>query len=284
MSAVGPELPPHLLAKRKRQQEQEDENEPSRTSGAKRAKTPEADEKRARVIGPAAPPAPLDERPSEPPTGSIGPIDDDGEEESSDDDDDFGPALPTAQDSTRNDEDAFATEARAQSPAASIEKQSKSKRDEWMMVPPKQDDLSSRMDPSKTRARGFNTGKAAKGPAKDVDSGIWTETPEQKRKRLQDEVMGIKSTSGSGPTVDVQAQKKRAEDRATAARLQEQRGQSLTERHMGTKGKDKEDDPSKRAFDREKDIGGGMMGNVERKDLLNKAKDFSSKFSGGSYL
>ncbi|GAB7341592.1 hypothetical protein MBLNU457_7799t1 [Dothideomycetes sp. NU457] len=284
MSAAGPELPPHLLAKRKRQQEQEDENEISRPSGAKRAKTPEADEKRARVIGPAAPPAPLDERPSEPPTGSVAPEDDQSEQESSDDDDDFGPALPTAQDATRNSEDAFAAEARARSPAATTEKQSTSKRDEWMMVPPKQDDLSTRMDPSKLRARGFNTGKAAKGPAQDVDSGIWTETPEQKRKRLQDEVMGVKSMSGSGPTVDVQAQKKRAEDRATAARLQEQRGQSLTERHMGTKGKDKEDDPSKRAFDREKDIGGGMMSNVERKNMLNKAKDFSSKFSGGSYL
>lgn len=283
MSAAGPELPPHLLAKRKRQQEQEDGDETSRSSGAKRAKTPEADDKRARVMGPAAPPAPLHERPSQPPTGPVRPQDDESEEESSDDDD-FGPALPTAQDSVRETEDAFAAEAPAQSPATSIEKPSKSKRDEWMMVPPKQDDLSSRMDPSKLRARGFNTGKAAKGPTGDVDSGAWTETPEQKRKRLQDEVMGIKSTSGNAPTVDVQAQKKRAEDRATAARLQEQRGRSLTERHMGTKGKDKEDDPSKRAFDREKDIGGGMMSNVERRNLLNKAKDFSSKFSGGSYL
>jgi len=280
MSTVGPELPPHLLAKRKRQQEQEDGSEESRPSGAKRARTPEADEKRARVIGPAQPPAPLDERPSEPPTASRP---DESDDESSDDDD-FGPALPTAQDSTRADEDNFAKEALASSTTASAETQSKSKRDEWMVVPPKQDDISSRMDPSKLRARGFNTGKTAKVPSTNVDSGIWTETPEQKRKRLQDEVMGIKSSSGSGPTIDVQAQKKRAEDRVTAARLQEQRGQSLTERHMGTKGKDKEDDPSKRAFDREKDIGGGVMGNVERKNMLNKAKDFSSKFSGGSYL
>jgi len=280
MSAVGPELPPHILAKRKRQQEQEDEAEESRPSGAKRPRTPEADEKRARVIGPAQPPAPLDERPSEP---AIVSKPDDSDDESSDDDD-FGPALPTAEDSTRTQEDRFGDDPPARSTIDEAEAQPRSKRDEWMMVPPKQDDLSARMDPSKLRARGFNTGKAAKGPSTDVDAGIWTETPEQKRKRLQDEVMGIKSSSGNGPTVDVRAQKKRAEDRATAARLQEQRGQSLTERHMGTKGKDKEDDPSKRAFDREKDIGGGVMGNVERKNMLNKAKDFSSKFSGGSYL
>jgi hypothetical protein len=48
------------------------------------------------------------------------------------------------------------------------------------------------MDPSKLRARGFNTGKGAKAPAeKGGDSSAWHETPEQKRKRLEDEMMGI---------------------------------------------------------------------------------------------
>lgn len=46
-----------------------------------------------------------------------------------------------------------------------------------------------------------------------------------------------------------------------------------------------EDDPSKRAFDREKDMGSGMrIGHSQRQELLNKASNFSSKFSGGSYL
>ena len=55
--------------------------------------------------------------------------------------------------------------------------------------------------------------------------------------------------------------------------------------HKKTTPKEKEDDPSKRAFDKEKDIGGGMkIGHAKRKELLNKAADFGSRFSGGKYL
>lgn len=61
-----------------------------------------------------------------------------------------------------------------------------------MMVPPKQDDLAARLDPTKQRARKFNTGKGAKGPsAAGGDNDLWSETPEQKRKRLEDEMMGV---------------------------------------------------------------------------------------------
>jgi hypothetical protein len=57
------------------------------------------------------------------------------------------------------------------------------------------------------------------------------------------------------------------------------------DRHQHTKGADADDDPSKRVFDREKDMGSGMrIGHTQRKEMLNKASDFSSKFSGGSYL
>lgn len=63
------------------------------------------------------------------------------------------------------------------------------------------------------------------------------------------------------------------------------RGASLLDQHQTTKPEEKEDDPSKRAFDREKDMGhGGRLGNAERKEMLNKAANFSSKFAGGSYL
>lgn len=63
------------------------------------------------------------------------------------------------------------------------------------------------------------------------------------------------------------------------------RGPSLVEQHKGTKGPEAEDDPSKRAFDREKDMGSGMrIGHTQRKEMLNKAAGFSSKFAGGSYL
>ena len=72
----------------------------------------------------------------------------------------------------------------------------KAKRDDWMMIPPSQDDLSARMDPTKIRARKFNTGKGAKASGNSGEIGaVWTETPEQKRQRLQNEIMGVASTT-----------------------------------------------------------------------------------------
>lgn len=56
------------------------------------------------------------------------------------------------------------------------------------------------------------------------------------------------------------------------------------DQHKETNPENKEDDPTKRAFDREKDIGGSSLGLVDKKDLLNKASNFGSKFAGGSYL
>ena len=57
------------------------------------------------------------------------------------------------------------------------------------------------------------------------------------------------------------------------------------DRHEKTKGPDIDDDPSKRAFDREKDMGAGMrIDGTKRKQLLNQASGFSGKFAGGSYL
>lgn len=58
------------------------------------------------------------------------------------------------------------------------------------------------------------------------------------------------------------------------------------EQHKTQKGSAVEDDdPSKRAFDREKDMAaGGRVGHAQRNEMLKKAAGFSSKFSGGSYL
>lgn len=176
-----------------------------------------------------------------------------------------------------------------------------------MTMPPKQDGLASRMDPSKLRARGFNTGKGAKAPAeKGGDSSAWHETPEQKRKRLEDEMMGVSRPSPGVPKV-VGPNKKSGDDAAAKA-LKERtvsatkaidwrmcgdtdifsqdkaRGPSLMEQHQGRKPEHAEDDPSARAFDREKDMGMGGIGRTQKKELLKQAGSFSSKFSGGSFL
>lgn len=96
-------------------------------------------------------------------------------------------------------------------------------RDEWMMMPPKQDDLASRMDPAKQRARGFNTGKGAKGPStKDDDNSAWYETPEQKQKRLQEELMGTAKPSASPAPERAGKAAKAAKDEAEARKIREQ--------------------------------------------------------------
>lgn len=83
MPTIGPDLPPHLLAKRKREAEAGAPTKVPEDSNAR--SSPEAGEKRRRVAGPAPPPAPLDELPTHSPE----------ESDSSSSDDDFGPALPT---------------------------------------------------------------------------------------------------------------------------------------------------------------------------------------------
>lgn len=205
MSGIGAELPPHLLAKRKRQQEEQPPGAPPIASGAKRSPSPEGAEKRRRVVGPALPPAPLDKRPIEPAQH---------EEDDSSDDDDFGPSLPPSGAELLDDESSTKSHGYAKEAQTEPEKP---KRDDWMTMPPEQDGLASRMDPSKLRARGFNTGKGAKAPAaKGGDSSAWHETPEQKRKRLEDEMMGISRPSPGVPKV-AGPNKKEADEAATRA-------------------------------------------------------------------
>lgn len=91
-----------------------------------------------------------------------------------------------------------------------------------MLEPPKQDDWSSRVDPTKLRNRKFNTGMGAKAPAQKSNGSslLWTETPEQKRQRLADEVMGVRKPATEGDS-DAQAPKDTKKEDATTKRIQE---------------------------------------------------------------
>lgn len=95
MTGIGAELPPHLLAKRKRQQEEKSPDArpvgPSLMGPLPPPKEEdEVQEKRRRVAGPAPPPAPLEQMPARP--AESGP--EQTETDESDSDDDFGPAAP----------------------------------------------------------------------------------------------------------------------------------------------------------------------------------------------
>ncbi|KFX96639.1 hypothetical protein O988_05232, partial [Pseudogymnoascus sp. VKM F-3808] len=176
---------------------------------------------------------------------------------------------------------------------ASAAASSAPKRADWMLVPPSSDDWTSRVDPTKLKTRKFASGKGAKAPGeKSGISAIWTETPEEKRQRLEDEVMGRKevaTNSGKGRGEKVPGEDE-AEQAAIAKRIREynerNRGKSLVEEHTGRNGgKEKEDDPSKRGFDKEKDMGlGARIGHVQKQDMLRRAGDFGDRFQKGKFL
>ncbi|ETN36831.1 uncharacterized protein HMPREF1541_07818 [Cyphellophora europaea CBS 101466] len=267
MSAVGPSLPPSLTDKRKRDGDDCSDDEAS--------SSPVSDNKRPRVAGPTLPPAPPDQRPS----NSVAVVEQNKVSDSeSSEDDDFGPALPGAADAVQRTETQPTTK-----PAAPAVAQ----RDEWMTMAPAHGDWSARVDPTQLKARKFNTGKGAKAPvAATGASDAWHETPEQKQARLQRELMGIKEKSSTSNALH--QSKVTEEDAATAKRLQEYnnvRGPSLYQAHQRKEGKEEDDDPSKRAFDREKDIAGGLqLNSTQRRDMMKKASDFGSRFSSAKYL
>ena len=183
MASVGPQLPPSLAVKRKREEDSGvvDGRSDTSTPSEHQALTPDSSAKRPRTIGPTLPPASLDERPAHGPEGVS---------DTSSDDDDFGPSLPGA------GESAVRSAVRAVQASSKTEAQvsSKNQRDEWMIVPPSNSDWSARMDPTKLKARKFNTGKGANAASQSAATGgdnKWTETTAEKMARLEREMMGI---------------------------------------------------------------------------------------------
>ena len=186
MASLGPQLPSSLAVKRKRDSKEDDQESYSSSPTPSRYPSPDSSAKRPRIIGPALPPAHLDERPPSGPNL---------DSESSSGDDDFGPCLPTAGESAshvKRDESYSSPNTIGQQTPAQTD------RDEWMIVPPSNGDWSARADPTKLKARKFNTGKGAKAPAHGSKGGVdnkWLETPAEKRARLEREMLGIKDTT-----------------------------------------------------------------------------------------
>lgn len=250
-----------------------------------------------RVMGPALPPGPLSERPPSPPAGGN---DDDEDDDDDDDDDDYGPSLPTSTTHQARHTQALAAAAAAESLASARGPQ----RDDWMLAPPTSSGPAD--DPTRMRARKFNTGPRATaaaasggGAGSGEISSIWTETPEQKRKRLEDAVLGRNGTTGSshagGSAGGASSKEKEEEERRAEqirSNLDAARGPSLYTEHQRREGgpggriEAEEDDPSQRGFDWEKDMkgSGSRISTAQRRELLNRATDFGGRFSKGKYL
>lgn len=169
--------------------------------------------KRPRTIGPSLPSLPIEETAS----------DNDSDSESSGDSD-IGPSLPPGDNvqlgvvgpsrDIGNPADDYAINRQATSkPSAPVS--SRNKRDEWMLAPPDDADWTSRVDPTKLRNRKFNTGRSTRDPrpSGNAIATPWTETPEQKMRRLENEVMGIQPPISG-------ASKEPASDKIMEKRLQ----------------------------------------------------------------
>ncbi|KAI1414002.1 hypothetical protein F5Y13DRAFT_159533 [Hypoxylon sp. FL1857] len=261
-----------------------------------------------RVHGPAPPPAPLSERPPTSPNSNSNPNPNPNSDSDSDsEDDDYGPALPTSSSHIARQTQARRAEEAARAAAEAAGPQ----RDDWMLAPPTSSGYRA-PDPTKLKNRRFQSGprSSSGGGANAGGSGeissIWTETPEQKRKRLENAVLGRESAStqktsnsgsggnlrGAGPAPGKESEEEDAEQQARIRSFTEAtRGKSLYEEHQQSrKGRtlapdEEEDDPSKRAFDREKDMKlGGRIGTAQRRELLNRAADFGGRFAKGKYL
>ena len=184
-------MPPAHGNKRKREAEDEDDEAVSQSSQPSNSgsTSPNTSAKNPRTIGPTLPPASLDERPPQPAESDTG---------SSNDEDEFGPSLPTKVSQKPEISTDAALMVSVVDPQATAP--AKAQRDEWMIVPPSSNDWSSRMDPTKLKNRKFNSGKGSKGLTQTTgkeSNTNWTETPDEKKARLQREMMGIKDISST---------------------------------------------------------------------------------------
>lgn len=279
---IGPQLHPQAEKRKRPNQNDGDDSDTSddsigplppaasaTTTTAEAADEDDSRVKRSRIIGPSLPYAKA--------TNESNSTDD----QESSGEDDFGPSLPPPIGSERVPIPKSSENAPLE--RAEPKTSPKVKRDEWMTMAPTSGDWSQRIDPTRMKSRKFNTGRGSNVSAGGTDT--WNETPEQKQARLKREVLGIKGgeSSKSTPAAAPPSQ----HDVDTARRIKEynsQRGPSLYEAHQ--KGQTiEEDDPSARAFDREKDIGGGLQLNAtKRREMVKKSSDFNSRFSSAKYL
>lgn len=168
------------------------------------------------------------------------------------------------------------------------------KREEWMLVPPTSSELLGSLDPTKLKARQFSRSTA---PAKKQDSSLWTETPAERQQRLADEVLGRKRRAtedipvGEDDTEEMKRRKK--DDEAIRHGVDEYtrkvRGPALVQQHAVSEKADglKNKDAAIWDHSRDMSIGGRLMEDGKRNQLIREAKGLDNRFgrsSGGTFL
>ncbi|KAH6853924.1 hypothetical protein B0I37DRAFT_18670 [Chaetomium sp. MPI-CAGE-AT-0009] len=191
-----------------------------------------------RVLGPAPPPAPLSERPV------TGPDPNSSEDDDDDDDDGWGPALPGA---ASNNTRTGPTTLGPTHPSLAQPELAAPKRDDWMLAPPSSSGPRA-PDPTKLKSRKFASGPRAATDGKPAGvSSIWTETPEEKARRLANAVLGREDAhntpaevrrpeagSGHGGGRD-SGGRSRADAERIKSYVEQTRGKSLVAEHQAAR-------------------------------------------------
>lgn len=191
-----------------------------------------------------------------------------------------------------------------------IERDSKVlKREEWMLVPPKELDLPASIDPTKIKSRGFKqTSKPHSGTVERQGGtgSLWTETPAERAQRLEDEAMGKRRRAedvakGMGDDEDgnLDSLKRRKRDQEMRKQVEEHnksiRSSSLLDLHnkassniSKSKSKAEKEKDKKEAVVWDHDsmmgLGGKLMGEKQKADMIRDAKGLGGRFGGGSFL
>lgn len=304
MPSIGPQLPPHL-SKRKRTPQDDGHSDsdsdsdsdlapppppgklPRREGPAPVANEDEVDLDDAGDARPSLPraPAPAPARPARGPAPQArpGPGPPTAPTDSDSDSDDYGPSLPSAS----------AQRPPTIGPALPATDDAAPRRDSWMLAPPPAGGGYNERDPTRIRARKFASKPSAGAPPPGAPS-VWTETPEEKLRRLQNAVLGRsepEAAAAASKSSGARSDRDEERDRKISASIEAQRGGSLYDehsqkrRHGGVQKGEEDDDPSQRPFDRDKDLAlGGKIGTAKRRELVNRAADFGGRFQKGSYL
>jgi hypothetical protein len=302
---IGPSIPEHLLKAKREHEEKETENT-GETEAPPSGSTPQDqedadDDADADAFAPALPPDLLEARQKQKEkqdpqpkrrAGAVGPTLPPGlqrsynQDDNEDDDDDVvGPRLPSNYDPEQESKQSAiaAIEARAQQSreamdkAAQDAKSKKVERDEWMLLPPEIDYL---RNADSSKSRGFNNRHLSES---ERDRSIWTDSPAERERKRKAAMM----EEAEDPR---QRQERPApKPAAPAPVVVESRGKSLVEIHKELaknkklKRKEDEDDPSKRPFDREKDLMAARpMNRKSKQDLLKSSYELGGRFNRGN--
>ncbi|TFK71692.1 hypothetical protein BDN72DRAFT_764479 [Pluteus cervinus] len=163
------------------------------------------------------------------------------------------------------------------------------KRDEWMLVPPSSSDLLGGLDPTRlTKSRMFSRSTTA--TTTKPDNSLWTETPAERQQRLADEVSGKKRRAENqteDPDVTADRAKRRREDEALRqgvdAYTNKVRGPALVAQHSATlaAGPSKKEDPVIWDHSRDMAIGGRLIDDDKRNQMVREARSLGDRFGSG---